>query len=67
MEIMMQFNHDEFEDIRAGVRAVCADFPDEYHRKIDRDRSYPEEFVDALTKAADGGAIPEQYGGLDYQ
>ncbi len=34
----MQFNHDEFEDIRAGVRAVCADFPDEYHRQ-DRSRS----------------------------
>ena len=60
----MQFNHDDFEDIRAGVRAVCADFPDEYHRKIDRDRSYPEEFVDALTKAGWMAAlIPEQYGG----
>ena len=35
---------------RAGVRAVCADFPDEYPQ-IDRDRSYPEDFVDALTKA----------------
>lgn len=60
----MQFNHDEFEDIRDGVRAVCADFPDEYHRKIDRNRSYPEDFVDALTKAGWMAAlIPEQYGG----
>ncbi len=42
---------DQFNDIREGVRAVCAEFPDEYHRKIDHDRTYPEAFVAALTKA----------------
>lgn len=55
---------DQFNDIREGVRAVCAEFPDEYHRKIDHDRAYPEEFVAALTKAGWMAAlIPEEYGG----
>ena len=55
---------DQFNDIREGVRAVCAEFPDEYHRKIDHDRTYPEAFVAALTKAGWMAAlIPEEYGG----
>ena len=55
---------DQFNDIREGVRAVCAQFPDEYHRKIDHDRAYPEAFVAALTKAGWMAAlIPEEYGG----
>ena len=60
----MHFAFDEFGDIRDGVRAVCADFPDEYHRKVDHDRAYPETFVAALTKAGWMAAlIPEEYGG----
>ena len=55
---------DQFNDIREGVRAVCTEFPDEYHRKIDHDRAYPEAFVAALTKAGWMAAlIPEEYGG----
>ena len=55
---------DQFNDIREGVRAVCAEFPDEYHRKIDHDRVYPEAFVAELTKAGWMAAlIPEEYGG----
>ena len=55
---------DQFNDIREGVRSVCAEFPDEYHRKIDHDRAYPEAFVAALTKAGWMAAlIPEEYGG----
>ena len=42
---------DPYQAIRDGVRALCADFPDEYFRRIDRDRGYPEAFVDALTRA----------------
>src|SRR5574337_724286 len=54
-------NHHE---IRDAIRALCAEFPDEYHRKIDEERGYPEEFVDALTKAGWLAAmIPEEYGG----
>ncbi|MDD8023693.1 MAG: acyl-CoA/acyl-ACP dehydrogenase [Paracoccaceae bacterium] len=55
---------DEFQDIRDAVRALCADFPDAYHRKIDEARGYPEEFVEALTKAGWMAAlIPLEYGG----
>lgn len=56
--------NEDFQDIREGVRAVCSRFPDEYHRKIDEDRGYPEDFVDALTREGWMAAlIPEEYGG----
>ncbi len=55
---------DQFNDIRDAIRALCAEFPSEYHRRIDEARGYPEEFVDALTKAGWMAAlIPEEYGG----
>ena len=51
-------------DIREAVRDLCAQFPAEYHRKVDDERGYPEAFVDALTKAGWMAAlIPEEYGG----
>src|SRR5580704_2570707 len=50
--------------IRASVRALCADFPGEYWRKLDRERAYPTAFVKALTEAGFLAAlIPEEYGG----
>jgi acyl-CoA dehydrogenase len=53
-----------YQDIRDGVRALCAQFPDEYHRKVDAARTYPEAFVDALTRAGWLAAmIPQEYGG----
>ncbi|MFG1418043.1 acyl-CoA dehydrogenase family protein [Xanthobacter sp. V0B-10] len=61
---MKTVGSDQYEDIRDAVRALCADFPSEYHRKVDEARAYPEAFVDALTKAGWMAAlIPEQYGG----
>jgi acyl-CoA dehydrogenase len=55
---------DKYQDIRDAVRALCAEFPDEYHRKIDQQRAYPEAFVDALTKAGWLAAlVPTEYGG----
>ena len=39
------------QDIRDAVRDLCAQFPPEYHRKVDEARGYPDEFVAALTKA----------------
>jgi alkylation response protein AidB-like acyl-CoA dehydrogenase len=55
---------DSHAEIRAAVRALCANFPGEYWRKLDRERSYPRDFVMALTKAGFLAAlIPEQYGG----
>jgi acyl-CoA dehydrogenase len=54
----------DFDEIRSGVRALCAQFPDEYFRKVDADRGYPSEFVAALTAAGWLAAlIPEEYGG----
>jgi acyl-CoA dehydrogenase len=54
----------ELAPIREAVRALCANFPGEYWRCLDRDRAYPEEFVAALTKAGFLAAlIPEEYGG----
>jgi acyl-CoA dehydrogenase len=50
--------------IRDAVRVLCADFPGEYWRALDRERAYPEKFVAALTKAGFLAAlIPEEYGG----
>ena len=55
---------DEHSEIRAAVRALCNEFPPEYHRKVDQARGYPEAFVDALTRAGWMAAlIPEEYGG----
>ncbi|MGB6101961.1 MAG: acyl-CoA dehydrogenase family protein [Comamonas sp.] len=51
-------------EIRDAVRALCAQFPDEYHRRIDAERGYPEQFVQALTAAGWMAAlIPQEYGG----
>ena len=55
---------DKYQEIREAVRALCAAYPDEYHRKIDGERGYPEAFVDALTKAGWLAAmIPQEFGG----
>jgi len=55
---------DEIRAIRDAVAALCADFPGEYWREKDRERAYPTEFVEALTKAGFLAAlIPEEYGG----
>ena len=51
-------------DIRDAVRALCTQFPDEYFRKVDAERAYPEAFVDALTRAGWMAAlIPQEFGG----
>ena len=56
--------HDPYQEIRDAVRALCAGFPDAYHRGVDTRRAYPEEFVNALTQAGWLAAlIPQQYGG----
>jgi acyl-CoA dehydrogenase len=55
---------DEYVDIRESVRALCAKFPGEYWRTLDRERAYPTEFVTALTEAGYLAAlIPEEFGG----
>ena len=52
------------QEIRDAVRGLCAQYPDEYFRKIDEARGYPEDFVNALTKAGWLAAlIPQEFGG----
>jgi acyl-CoA dehydrogenase len=51
-------------EIRDAIRDLCSHFPPEYHRRIDEQRGYPEEFVQALTQAGWLAAlIPQEYGG----
>ena len=55
---------DPYVEIREEVRKLCTHFPGEYWRDLDRTRSYPTEFVRALTEAGYLAAlIPEEYGG----
>ncbi|MFI8981809.1 acyl-CoA dehydrogenase family protein [Ectopseudomonas khazarica] len=57
-------NNEELNAIREGVRALCAEFPAEYWRKIDEEKGFPEAFVSAMTEAGWLSAmIPEEYGG----
>src|SRR4051812_38969179 len=62
---MSKSSHTEtYPEIRAGVRALCANYPGEYWRALDRERAYPTGFVRALTEAGYLAAlIPEEYGG----
>jgi acyl-CoA dehydrogenase len=56
--------NDRFAELRDAVRGLCARFPDAYFREIDRQRAYPEAFVDALTGAGWLAAlIPQEFGG----
>ena len=60
----MQYQNEQFQEIRDGIRSLCTGFPDEYFRQIDEQRGYPEAFVNALMGAGWLSAmIPEQYGG----
>ena len=55
---------ERFQDIRDAVRDLCSQFGDDYFRRVDEQRGYPAEFVDALTKAGWLAAlIPQEYGG----
>ena len=61
---MLDTAPDRYQDIRDAVRALCAEFPAAYHRRIDHERGYPEAFVAALTQAGWLAAmIPTEYGG----
>jgi len=61
---MIKTAPDQYQEIRDAVRALCAAYPDEYHRKMDQERAYPESFVQALTQAGWLAAlIPQEYGG----
>ncbi len=60
----MNLQTDPYQDIRDAVQQLCREFPDEYHRKMDAEKAYPEAFVKALTDAGFMAAlIPQAYGG----
>ena len=55
---------DPYQELRDALRDLSKEFPDEYWRRIDHERVYPEAFVDALTRAGWMAAlIPQEYGG----
>ena len=55
---------ESWRDIRQAVARLCAGFDNSYWNGLERDDAYPQDFVDALTKAGFLAAlIPEDYGG----
>ncbi|MFE1850475.1 acyl-CoA dehydrogenase family protein [Streptomyces sp. NPDC059489] len=64
-DIAVKDNERAHEELRTQVRKLCQTFDDEYWRRYDRERAYPEEFVQALTEVGYLSAlIPTEYGGL---
>ncbi len=60
----MSLRQEELQEIRDAVGRLCAGFPGEYWRELDRAREYPTAFVRALTEAGYLSClIPEEYGG----
>ena len=60
----MSARDQDLREIRDAVAKLCASFPMEYWRALDRERKYPTEFVRALTAAGWLSClIPESYGG----
>ena len=41
---------DPHDDLRAAIRALCAEFSDDYHRNNGPNRTYPVKSIDALTR-----------------
>ncbi len=57
-------NQERYPELRQALRDLFKRFPDEYFRKIDDARAYPEACVDALTRAGWLAVmIPQEYGG----
>ena len=54
----------QYPDLRRGVRQLCGRFPGTYWQRLDAERGYPIEFVEAMTESGFLAAlIPEDYGG----
>ena len=57
----------EIESLRAEIRALCEEFPNDYWKELDIRREYPAAFVNALTEQGYLSVlIPEEYGGKGY-
>ncbi len=61
----MDFSEDSgHAQIRAAIRSICAQFPDEYWAEADSTRTFPWAFYDAMAQGGwIGIAIPAEYGG----
>lgn len=61
---MAKSTPEELELIRESIRALCKKFPEAYWREKDKEKAYPEEFIQALTEEGWLSVlIPEEYGG----
>ncbi len=61
----MNKNRELHDDLRQAMRQLCARYPDEYWRELDKKEGFPNEFVQAMTEAGYLAAlIPEAYGGI---
>jgi acyl-CoA dehydrogenase len=61
---MPQPDDERLAALRERTRALCARFPGAYWRETDRERRYPQEFVDTLTAAGLLAVlVPAGYGG----
>ena len=59
-----ELSDQSYPEIRDAVRRLCGDFPGDYWQALDRTRTYPTEFVTALTESGFLSVlIPEEYGG----
>ena len=59
-----ELSDQSYPEIRDAVRRLCGNFPGEYWQTLDRTRTYPTEFVTALTESGFLSVlIPEEYGG----
>ena len=60
----MQNTYEPYQEIREAIRDLVTQLPRDYFRRIDEAKGYPEEFVNALTKAGWLAAlVPQEYGG----
>ncbi|WP_404479970.1 acyl-CoA dehydrogenase family protein [Novosphingobium sp. BL-52-GroH] len=61
---MIELGEQSYPEIRESVRRLCAEFPGTYWQDLDRDRRYPTEFVQTLTREGFLSVlIPEEFGG----
>ena len=52
------------DELRDAIRKLCERYPNDYWQSLDRDRTYPQEFVRELTEAGYLACmIPAEYGG----
>jgi acyl-CoA dehydrogenase len=55
---------EDYAELRDPLRRICANYPGEYWRKLEKESAYPTEFIKELTEGGFLAAlIPEQYGG----